>query len=82
MGRNGGIFRHMQKKVHVKGGRWVIGFFSPTVFFACIGIYKLQKFNMAVLLYVNYFQVLRSQRIIPSAQHVVKPVFVLLSFAN
>lgn len=30
------------------------GFFLP-VFFECIGIYKVFKFNMPVLLYRNYF---------------------------
>lgn len=59
MERNGGILRHKKKEICVEGRKVDnIGFFSPTVFFACIGICKLFKFNMSVLLYGNYFQVL------------------------
>lgn len=82
MGRSGGIFRHTQKKISDERGKWVVGFFTPTMFSACIGIYKLQEFSISVL-YLNCSQVLHSQRITPSAQRtVVKPGFVFLSFAN
>lgn len=56
-------------------------FFWPWVLFACIGIYKLLKFRISVLLCVNCCQILCSQRIILCAHvqlwSLVLPCFLL-----